>query len=91
MIHIKDDLYLDSNSHNVMLVREKLIETGKNKGQTRMVPFAFYPTVDTALSDVINICERESLPDTLLSLVRGRHELVEHLGKFITDNFKEKK
>ena len=89
-IPIVDNIIMTSDSNNIILNREVVIQKGENKGKKVLNAFAFYPNVVQALERCLDEKMGESTARTLSGLVRTHHELVEYFKEMLGTVLKEK-
>ena len=89
-IPIIDNIVMSSDSLNIILSRELIVEDGKNKGKKYLKAYAFYPTVVQALEGVLNEKMGESKARTLKTLLHEHQQLLTHFRELLSNDLREK-
>ena len=75
-IHIVDNIWITSDTNNIIINRELVYQDGNRKGEKYLKETGYYPNVVQALESVLNEKMSESRARTLNGLVDEHLDLV---------------
>lgn len=70
MIHVVDNIYLDSDRYCFIVKEEKVTETGKNVGEKYMVELSYHGKHDQVIDKLMDIAMGRMINKDILGCVR---------------------
>lgn len=85
-IRIDEKYSLKSDPRNVILVENKTVQDGKNKGEIREVPISYHATVQCALKDYLRIKTNLSEAATIQELLQDIKKIEKTIEAVLNGN-----
>lgn len=85
-IKIDENYSLKSDPRNVILVENKIVQEGKDKGSVRETPISYHATVQCALKDYLRIKTNLSEATTIQELLQDIKKIEKNIEKVLKGN-----
>lgn len=80
MLKLTDDYFVDADTYNWILVKKRISDKGKNKGEVVYDSWKFFPTLESLMRYVKNAKDK--------SLISRYNDFDEYLAKISTEDKK---